>query len=153
MTPLITGAAVSLLAGTGVFVQPWAGRARDAGALRDRPGMSAGVGLAALGLLAGAVIPGVAGILTGAILIGAGTGLATPVAFAHLAGGTPPERLGQTMGAAEVGRELGDAGGPLLVGAVAAALTLSWGLAVLALILGGIALVSGRRIAGGVGRP
>ncbi|MGH3575430.1 MAG: hypothetical protein ACRDUW_27030 [Pseudonocardiaceae bacterium] len=32
-----------------------------------------------------------------------------------------PERLGQTMGAAEVGRELGDAGGPLLVGAVAAA--------------------------------
>jgi len=49
------------------------------------------------------------------------------------------------MGAAEVGRELGDAGGPLLVGVVAAALTLSSGLAALALILGGIALIILRR--------
>jgi hypothetical protein len=32
------------------------------------------------------------------------------------------------MGAAEVGRELGDAGGPLLVGVIAAASTLSTGL-------------------------
>jgi MFS family permease len=145
MTPLVTGAAVSLLAGTGVLVQPWAGRARDAGRIRDRPGMSAGLGLAALGLLAGAVIPGGAGLLAGAVLIGAGTGLATPIAFAHLAGNTAPERLGQTVGAAEVGRELGDAGGPLLVGAVAAALTLSSGLAALAVILGGIALIGERR--------
>ena len=134
-TPLVTGAAVSLLAVTGVFVQPWAGRARDTGRLRDRPGMSVGLGVAALGLLAGAVIPGVAGILVAAVLIGGGTGLVTPVAFAHLAGTTPAARLGQTMGAAEVGRELGDAGGPLLVGAVAAALTLNWGLAALALVL------------------
>jgi DHA1 family tetracycline resistance protein-like MFS transporter len=135
MTPLVTGAAVSLLAVTGVFVQPWAGRARDTGRLRDRSGMSIGLGTAALGLLAGAVIPGIAGNLVAALLIGAGTGLATPVAFAHLAGTTPAERLGQTMGAAEVGRELGDAGGPLLVGSVAAVLTLSWGLAALALVL------------------
>jgi hypothetical protein len=33
-------------------------------------------------------------------------------------------RLGQTMGAAEVGRELGDAGGPLLVAAAASAAAL-----------------------------
>jgi MFS transporter, DHA1 family, tetracycline resistance protein len=134
-TPFITGAAVSLLAVTGVFVQPWAGRARDTGRLRDRPGMSIGLGVAALGLLAGGVIPGVAGILVAAVLIGAGTGLVTPVAFAHLAGTTPTARLGQTMGAAEVGRELGDAGGPLLVGAVGAVLTLNWGLTSLALVL------------------
>ena len=133
---MVTGAAVSLLAVTGVFVQPWAGRARDAGRLRDQSGMSSRdrTGRRS-GLLAGAVIPGIAGILVAAVLIGAGTGLATPVAFAHLAGTTPPERLGQTMGAAEVGRELGDAGGPLLVGAVAAALTLDWGLAALAVVL------------------
>ena len=149
MTPLITGAAVSLLAVTAVVVQPWAGRARDAGGLRDRPGMSAGLGLAALGLLAGAVIPGVPGILVAAFLIGAGTGLATPVAFAHLAGSAPPERLGQTMGAAEVGRELGDAGGPLLVGATAAALTLNWGLAALALTLMAAAVLTAR----GASRP
>ena len=135
LSPLLTGAAVSLLAATGAVVQPWAGRARDAGHLGDSVGMSTGIGVAALGLLSGALMPEGAGILAAAMLIGAGTGLATPVAFAHLAGNTPPERLGQTMGAAEVGRELGDAGGPLLVGAVAAAFTLSWGLAGLGLVL------------------
>jgi MFS family permease len=135
MTPLVTGAAVSLLAATGVFVQPWAGRARDAGRIGDNVGMPTGIGLAALGLLSGALVPGVVGIFLAAVLIGAGTGLAIPLAFAHIAGTAPPERLGQTMGAAEVGRELGDAGGPLLVGAVAAALTLSWGLAALAFTL------------------
>ncbi len=46
------------------------------------------------------------------------TRAATPLGFAALAASAPPGRLGQTMGAAEVGRELGDAGGPLLVGAV-----------------------------------
>ena len=35
------------------------------------------------------------GGLIGAVLIGAGTGLATPIAFAHLAGNTAPERLGK----------------------------------------------------------
>ena len=128
-----------------MFVQPWAGWGPNAGQLRDRPGMSIGIGTAAVGLLAGVVIPGIVGILIAAVLIGAGTGLATPIAFAHLAGTTPKERLGQTMGAAEVGRELGDAGGPLLVGAVAAGLTLSWGLTALALLLGSIAIVSSRR--------
>lgn len=94
-----------------------------------------------------AVIPGVTGVLVAAILIGAGTGLATPVAFAHLAGNTPPERLGQTMGGAEVGRELGDAGGPILVGAVAVALNLNWGLVALALTLVFAAVLTARRAA------
>ena len=48
------------------------------------------------------------------------------------------------MGAAEVGRELGDADEQWSAG-VAAALTLSSGLAALALILGGIALIILRR--------
>ncbi|HEX5349670.1 MAG TPA: hypothetical protein VFW64_21645 [Pseudonocardiaceae bacterium] len=39
------------------------------------------------------------------------------------------------MGAAEVGRELGDAGGPLLVGALATAATLGFGLIGLAVLL------------------
>ena len=96
-------------------------------------------------MLTAAVLPTLIGIIAAAVLIGAGTALATPLAFAHLAGSTPPERLGQTMGAAEVGRELGDAGGPMLVGIVAAALTLGSGFAALAVILGAVALVSGRR--------
>jgi hypothetical protein len=71
------------------------------------------------------------------------------MAFAHLAGTAPPERLGQTMGAAEVGRELGDAGGPLLVGAVAAVLTLNWGLAALAVTLLVAAVLGGVRFRDG----
>jgi MFS family permease len=104
--------------------------------------MATGLGVAAGGLLIAALIPGLPGILLAAVLIGAGTALATPLAFANLAGSTPPERLGQTMGAAEVGRELGDAGGPLLVGAVAGALTLGWGMSALALTVILIAMLA-----------
>jgi hypothetical protein len=39
--------------------------------------MTAGIGMAAAGLFAAAVIPPVGGILIAAVLIGAGTGLAT----------------------------------------------------------------------------
>jgi MFS family permease len=56
------------------------------------------------------------GLLAAAILIGTGVGVITPISFAYLTITTPQERLGQTLGAAEIGRELGDAGGPLLAG-------------------------------------
>lgn len=73
-------------------------------------------------------------------------GLATPLGFAYLAAITPQERLGQTMGAAEVGRELDDAGGPLLVGVIAVAATLSAGFAGLAvlLVVAGVAAAGAR---------
>jgi MFS family permease len=122
--PLATGAIVSLLAAAAALVQPRAGRARDDGRIGDRTGMATGLVLTAAGCAA-ELLPGVAGLLTAAILIGIGVGLITPIGFAHLAATTPTERLGQTMGSAEVGRELGDAGGPLLVGALATAITLT----------------------------
>ena len=131
--PLVTGAIVSLLALASALVQPRAGRARDDGRIGDRTGLAAGLLLTALGC--GAVlIPGAAGLLTAAVLIGIGVGLITPIGFAYLAATAPKERLGQTMGAAEVGRELGDAGGPLLVGALGAAITLTPAL----LVFGGL---------------
>jgi MFS family permease len=133
--PLATGAAVSLLAATTALVQPYAGRARDTGRLADGPGMAGGLALAAAGLAAAALLPGLAGLLPAALLAGAGIGAATPLAFAALAASAPPGRLGQTMGAAEVGRELGDAGGPLIVAAAATAATLPGGLLVLAGLL------------------
>jgi MFS transporter, DHA1 family, tetracycline resistance protein len=133
--PLVTGAVVSLLAATAALVQPWVGRARDARKLRDDVGMAAGLLLASAGTAVAGVLPGVAGIVAAALAIGVGAGLATPLGFAHLAAATPRERLGQTMGAAEVGREVGDAGGPLLVGAVAAATALGPGLLGLAALL------------------
>jgi MFS family permease len=122
--PLATGAIVSLLALAAALVQPRAGRARDDGRVGDRTGLCTGLVLTALGCAA-VLIPGIAGLITAAVLIGIGVGLITPIGFAYLAATAPKERLGQTMGAAEVGRELGDAGGPLLVGALATAVTLT----------------------------
>jgi DHA1 family tetracycline resistance protein-like MFS transporter len=133
--PLATGAAVSLLAVCSALVQPWAGRARDAGRLHDGTGMAAGLALTAIGMALAALVPGVGGILAAALATGVGVGLATPLGFAHLAANTSPERLGQTMGAAEVGRELGDTGGPLLVGAIATLTTLGTGFLGLAALL------------------
>ncbi|BDD83632.1 hypothetical protein TPB0596_33950 [Tsukamurella pulmonis] len=134
MGPLFTGAVVSVLALTATLVQPRAGRARDAGKLSDGAGLASGLALAALGLVAVAV-PGPTGIVVAAVLIGTGVGLVTTLGFAHLAQNSPKERLGQTMGTAEIGRELGDAGGPLLVGAIAAAAGLTAGLAGLTAVL------------------
>ncbi|MGW8362699.1 MFS transporter [Streptomyces wedmorensis] len=142
---IATGAAVSVLAATAAFVQPAAGRALDNGRLTTGTGLAAGLILTAAGL-ACAMLPGLAGVLSAAALIGAGTGLITPLGFAALAAGTPEERMGQTMGAAELGRELGDAGGPLLVAAVATVATLTYGYAALALLTAvGAALALTRR--------
>jgi len=135
LSPIATGAAVSVLAACAAVVQPWAGRALDRGRLSSRTGLAAGLAVTAAGLTTAAAVPGVPGLLVSAVLIGAGTGLITPLGFASLAAATPPDRIGQTMGAAELGRELGDAGGPLLVASVAAAATLSWGYATLAVLI------------------
>ncbi|MEV6348098.1 MFS transporter [Actinoplanes sp. NPDC051851] len=139
-----TGAAVSVLALCAAIVQPRAGRALDDGRLTTRTGLTVGLGLTASGLAA-ATLPGVAGLLAGAALIGVGTGLITPLGFAALATGTPAERLGQTMGAAELGRELGDAGGPLLVAGVAVPAGLDGGFAALAVLVAVGAALSATR--------
>jgi predicted MFS family arabinose efflux permease len=145
---IATGAAVSVLAACAALVQPRAGRALDDGRLTTRRGLTAGLALTAAGLAA-AMIPGLIGVLAAAALIGVGTGLITPLGFAALAAGTPAARLGQTMGAAELGRELGDAGGPLLVAAVATTAGLTYGFAALAIVVAaGAALAAlGRRTA------
>lgn len=129
-----TGAAVSVLAATAALVQPRAGRALDAGRITARGGLTVGLLIAAAGLCC-ATVPGIVGVLLAALLIGTGTGLITPLGFAALAASTPSARLGQTMGTAELGRELGDAGGPLLVAGVATAATLTYGYAALAVVL------------------
>lgn len=143
---LVTGAAVSLLALCSALVQPWAGRARDAGRLHDGKGMAGGLALAAAGMVVAALVPGIGGVVAAAVTIGVGVGLTTPLGFAHLATVISPERLGQTMGAAEVGRELGDAGGPLLVGAIAVT-TLGTGFLGLAAVLAvaGVAVAGARQ--------
>jgi MFS transporter, DHA1 family, tetracycline resistance protein len=64
-------------------------------------------------------------------IFGAGNGATTTLALADLAANAQSGRMGSTMGTAELGRELGDAGGPLLVGAVAAATSVAVGLGAL----------------------
>jgi MFS family permease len=128
-----TGAGVSLLALCAALSQPRAGRALDRGALTTANGLGIGMGLTAAGLAA-ATIPGIAGMLIAAVLIGIGTGVITPLGFAALAASAEPERIGATMGAAELGRELGDAGGPLLVGALAVGVGLGAGFGALAVL-------------------
>jgi MFS family permease len=141
-----TGAVVSLLALTAAVAQPRAGRALDAGRIKLTAGLRGGLLVTAAGL-AWAIIPGLAGLLPAAVAIGVGTGLITPLGFAALAASTPEERLGQTMGAAELGRELGDAGGPLLVGGVATLTALTGGMAALAALtaVGAVTVGLGRR--------
>jgi MFS family permease len=129
-----SGAAVSVLAACAALVQPRAGRALDNGRLTSRTGLGIGLTVTSAGLGC-ATLPGLAGLLAAAVLIGAGTGLITPLGFAALAAATPTERLGQTMGSAELGRELGDAGGPLLVAAIATGASLTYAYAALALLL------------------
>ena len=128
-------AVVSVLALCSALVQPKAGRLHDEGKLGIRSGLCSGLLLAAAGLgcLAWGTHP--AFLYLAAILLGSGIGVATPLGFSYLAAATPGERMGRTMGSAELGRELGDAGGPLLVGAIAAAASVAAGLWVLAAVL------------------
>jgi MFS family permease len=141
-------AIVTVLAVVSSVVQPFVGAAHDRGRISVRAGAAAGLVLIAAGLGAAAASVHPVVLVIAAVLIGAGVGMATPVAFAHLAASTPPARMGRTMGSAELGRELGDAGGPLVAGAVATASVPGIGVAVVAgLTLGAgvLALVGVRR--------
>ena len=148
LDPVAAVGAVSLLALASAATQPWIGRLRDRGRIQDGPGMTAGLLLTSAGIACVALLPGPVTIFGAAAAIGVGIGTATPLGFAHLAATTPPERLGRTMGSAELGRELGDAGGPLLVGAVATASALPLGLGVLAAAVAATSLLG----IGSVGR-
>ncbi|WP_137845804.1 MFS transporter [Microbacterium sp. 2FI] len=124
----------SVLALALTVVQPGVGVVRDRAMVADRTGIVVGLGVMAAGVLFAAAPWGPVGLYIAAVLIGAGIGITTPYGFAALADSTPPERMGRTMGSAELGRELGDSAGPLLVGAVATAITLPVGLAALAAV-------------------
>ena len=113
--PIAAGALVSLLAAAAAVLQPVAGRRIDDGRLSPAIAAAALAACAAGFLIA--ITGSLAGLIAGALLIGAGVATATPAGFARLAATTPSAQLGRTMGTAEAGRELGDAGGPVLVGA------------------------------------
>lgn len=135
--PLAGAAAVAVLALVSTALQPLIGPLRDAGRITTRAGAAIGLAVAAAATVGLALAPAVVTLFAAAVAYGAMVGTVTPLAFAHLAAATPEERMGRTMGNAELGRELGDAGGPLLVGAVATAWTLPAALLVLAGVTAG----------------
>jgi len=133
--PIAGAAAVAVLALVSTIIQPIIGRLRDRRRLSTRAGGLLGLLLAASALVLLALLPGAVTLFVASIAIGLMTGTVTPLAFAHLAESTPEERMGRTMGNAELGREIGDAGGPILVGAIATASTLPVALGTLAAAL------------------
>ncbi|PZF59638.1 MFS transporter [Curtobacterium sp. MCSS17_008] len=145
--PAVVGAvAIAVIALVSTVVQPSAGRLRDQGRLDTRAGSTGGLVLAAAGLGLLAAAPGPVTLFVAAVAVGSMLGTVTPLAFAHLAASTPDDRMGRTMGNAELGREVGDAGGPLLVGAVAAAWTLPGALALVAVATAGAGVLSWRAL-------
>lgn len=139
---------VSVLALSSAAIQPWAGKLKDEALISSHAGLVGGLLLIAAGLSVAAAWPSTSALFACAVLAGLGIGIATPQGFAHLAASTAPERMGRTMGSAELGREMGDAGGPLLVGSIAAAASLAtglWVLSVLVVVIAALAFVFLRR--------
>lgn len=128
-------AAVTVLALSSTLTQPLVGRWRDQRRLTARSGMSLGLALIAAGVALIAIAPVPAMLFVSALVLGCGVGITTPLGFAHLAAKTPPERMGRTMGAAEIGREIGDAAGPLIVGGIATVASIAAGLGALAVLV------------------
>jgi MFS family permease len=128
-------AVVSLLALSSTLTQPLAGRLWDQGRITAPTGMGLGLAMIAAGITLLAVLPVPATLYLAAVVIGCGIGITTPLGFAHLAITTPQERMGRTMGAAEVGREVGDICGPLIVGAIATAASVAAGLGTLGFLV------------------
>ena len=130
--PILSIAVVSVMAVLSAATQQIVGRVRDSRPGITLPGIVVGILLIAVGFAAVAIFPNVAVLYVAGAVLGVGIGATTTLGFAELGSGTPPERMGRTMGTAELGREIGDAGGPLLVGAVATTVTLGVGLAAFA---------------------
>lgn len=130
-------AIVTVLAVVSSVVQPLVGGAHDRGRVSVRTGTVGGLALIAVGIAFAALWVHPAVLIATAVLVGAGVGIATPIAFSYLAASTPAERMGRTMGSAELGRELGDAGGPLVAGAVATATVPGIGIGAVAVLTAG----------------
>jgi MFS family permease len=138
----VSAIAVAVIAVTSSVVQPFVGRAHDAGALGVRAACGLGVVIVAAGCGLVAIVPAAVTIFVGAALVGIGVAVLTPVAFSHLASITPTAHLGRTMGSAELGREAGDALGPLVVGGVASVISLPAGIGVFAAIAALVSIIA-----------
>lgn len=92
--------------------------------LPDRvPPMWLGAGslaLMAVGLLVAAIVPGVAALLVGTVVLGAGVAFLTPALFAAIFNVVPPSERGAAAGTATLFIDLGFGAGPFAAGLLAA---------------------------------
>lgn len=82
---------------------------------------AASLGVSAAGLLVTAAVPTAWALFLGAALLGVGTALLTPAVFAAIFGRVPAAERGSAAGTAGLFVDLGFSGGPVALGAVAAA--------------------------------
>lgn len=143
LNPIAGAGMVTIVAIASAAIQPAVGGWRDRGRITVRVGAATGSGLIALSLLGIALLPHLAILIIASALGGIGIGAVTALGFASLASTTPAERLGRTMGTAELGRELGDASGPILVGSIAAASGVAAGLGAMAGVAALVAVAIG----------
>ncbi len=143
MNALASIAPVTVLAVASSLVQPLIGALRDSGRLGVRSGIVVGTVLIAFATASVAFMSSPVTLFLAAVCFGLGIGSITTLGFTHLAATTPPERMGRTMGTAELGRELGDAGGPILVGTVATGAGLVAGLGALLAVIGIVGTLCG----------
>lgn len=99
---------------------------------------AAALALAAIGMLVVSLIPSVAGLLVGAALLAGGMAFLTPAIFAATLARVPAAERGSAMATVSVFIDLAFGAGPIVVGAVAGAASISAGFAATA----GIAAVA-----------
>ena len=106
-----------------------------------RPAMSAA------GMLLIGTFPSAAGLLTGAVACGVGSAFVTPAIFGLVFRTVPEAERGSAAASISLFLDLGLSGGPMLLGALAAATDLPWGFALVGLVpaVGALALTAGRR--------
>ena len=132
-TPTLAAAMVAVFSAAYIFLQPPIGRWSDA---HGRIGvLVAGLIVSGLSMAAVPFMHTILLLAAASVAFGAGLAALTTVSYAIVAERVREAELGTAMGVADTVREIGDAGGPVLFGALATGGGLAlgfWGLAALA---------------------
>lgn len=109
---------------------------------------AAALALTGAGLVVAAVLPGVAALLVGTVVLGVGVAFMTPALFAATFNAVPPTERGAAAGTASLFIDLGFGGGPLAAGLVAAAAGIPAAFAVAAAVaaVGAVGALLGPRV-------
>jgi MFS family permease len=85
---------------------------------------AAALGCSAAGLVVAAALPSARGLFLGAVLLAVGSAFLTPAVFAAIFRHVPPSQRGSAAGTTSAFIDLGFSGGPVVLGLVAAAISI-----------------------------